>query len=74
MQFRWQFFIINSCFWLVNILLQEFDTLSNKDRKTIKQQIYGQKQQKNTKKQKNKKNKNENIKFLILNTLHWPVI
>ena len=72
MQFRWQFFIINSCFWLVNILLQEFDALSSKDRKTIKQQVYGQKQQNNTKKKK--KNKNENIKFLILNTLHWPVI
>ena len=38
-QFRWQLETTNSRFWLVNILLQKFDTLSEKEMKMIKTQM-----------------------------------
>ena len=39
-QFHWQFLITNSDFWLVNILLQKFDTSSKNEMKMIKTRTY----------------------------------
>ena len=50
MQFDWQFWITSSCFLSINILLQKIDTLSKKEMKMIKTQIYDEKQQKNVQK------------------------
>ena len=36
LQFQWQFLIIYSSFWLVNILLRKFDASSKKEMKMIK--------------------------------------
>ena len=50
MQFHGQSLITYSGFWLVSILLQKFDTSSNKEMKMIKTQFWGEKQQQNSKK------------------------
>ena len=39
-QFHWQFLIPYSGFWLVNILLQKFDTISKKEMKMKKSKIF----------------------------------
>ena len=68
MQFHWQFLITYSGFWLVNILLQKFDTSSKKETKMIKTQPFcGKiKCQKSTCKQK--------VVFFTVNSLDWPVM
>ena len=66
-QFNWQFPTTNSCFWLVNILLQKFDTSS----KNIKTQILWWK----TKQKKPPKSIwNCKVALFILNSPHWPVM
>ena len=46
-QFHWQFWTMNSCFWLVNILLRKFDTSSKKEMKIIKTNFMMKKMAKN---------------------------
>ena len=47
-QSQWQFFIVYSSFWLVDILLRKLDTSSNEnDKNSI---FFNEKQQKNAKK------------------------
>ena len=43
--FHWQFRVTYSGFWLVNILLRKFDTLSKKESKMIKTQVFDEPQQ-----------------------------
>ena len=46
MQFHWQLETTNSRFWLVNILLRKFDTLSKKETKWEKRKFCDEKQNK----------------------------
>ena len=57
MQFHWQLETTNSRFWLVNILLPKFDTLSKEEMKIIKAQILWWKKTKRKKKNTKKVHK-----------------
>ena len=61
--------ITNFGFWLVNILLHNFDTSSKKETKMIKTQIFDEKQ----KKCQESICKHKNA-FFTLNSLQWPVM
>ena len=50
MQFHWQFLIAKSGFWLVNILLQKFDSLPEREMKMMKKQVFWWRRSKNAKK------------------------
>ena len=60
--------ITNFGFWLVNILLYNFDASSKKEMKMIKTQIFDEKQ----KKCQESICKHKNA-FFTLNSLQWPV-
>ena len=68
-QFHWQLETTNSYFWLVNILLRKFETLSKKEIKMIKTQISWWK----TSKKYQISICKHIVAFFILNSPHWPI-
>ena len=66
-EFHWQFLFTNSAFWLVNILLQKFDTSS---KNKIKAHIWMKKKKKKCQEGACK----HEVAFFILNLSHWPVM
>ena len=69
-QFHWQFLIISSDFWLVNILLRKFDTSSEKEMKMIITQIFWWK----TIKKCHKSICKHKVASFTLNLPHCPVM
>ena len=85
-QFRWQFLITYSGFWLVNVLLRKFDTSSKAKWNWYKHKFFDEKQEKNVKKVYVNIKYHPFIRFYhslkhhsfiknhILNSPHWPVM
>ena len=63
-QFHWNFWTTNSFFWLVNIHLRKFNTLSKKEMKMIKTQLLWWKT--NKKKRFRKADANTKVTFLFV--------